>query len=189
MHVDDPVRVGNIHPEGKPDDKGPSKSVRKEKENYTQLPEFDSRGTERNYPMKTFITTSTTSATGYELRIARDNGTVDVLPIDKTALEKKTGINWLVLPENPCNRKLLNPAKMEGKTELELTYKEAKTFGPRTNTQATPKAPTTGLEEYLQGADKEAYLALVAKANKNREKAKLLAQIDQWTKMLEELGE
>lgn len=139
--------------------------------------------------MKTYITTNTSTATGFELRIVHDNGVVDIKPIDKTALEKKTGINWLVLPENPCNRKLLNPAKMEGKTELELTYKESKTFGPRTNTQATPKAPTKGLEEYLEGKDKELYLALVEKANKNRQKAELKAQIEMWSKMLEELGE
>ena len=114
-----------------------------------------------------------------------DNGTVVELTPNQD--------NYLKLPSNSTNRVWVSGNKVEKAPNQTIDYgteiKEKRTFGPRTNTQATPKAPTTGLEEYLQGADKEAYLALVAKANKNREKAKLLAQIDQWTKMLEELGE
>lgn len=127
--------------------------------------------------MNTYITTSTTTTTGYELRIAHNDGTVDVLPIEKTALEKKTGINWLVLPENPTNRKLLNPKKMEGKTSLELSIKEP----GRTGTNITPTTTKKGIEEYLTEDELKVWNELKAKAEfrANLAKAKAVAEAAQ----------
>ena len=47
------------------------------------------------------------SNTGYAIKIGEN-----ICPLDKTAHEKKTGINWIILPENPTNRKLINPSKL-----------------------------------------------------------------------------
>ena len=125
--------------------------------------------------MKTIITTASTT-TGYALVIRQDDGQEQIFPITKTAREKKTGIDWLVLPENPTNRKLLNPARMKGINELELTYKESKTFGPR-DPNATPKAPTKGWVEYLTDEEKAIYDQLKAKAENRAKIAQLKAQM------------
>lgn len=108
----------------------------------------------------TIIRKSTVSATGYELVVDGN-----VVLIDKTYPGEPT---TLVLPANPSNRKYFSSKKVDAAGgELELEYKESKSFGPRSESSA----PRKGLEEYLDGEDKELYLALVEKAKKAREEA------------------
>ena len=114
--------------------------------------------------MKVQITRNSESATGYAIVTTHDDGGQSVQMIDKTYPNEPF---TLVLPANEANRKYFNSKKVEAAGgEIELTYKESKTIGPRTES-----APRKGLEEYLEGKDKEMYLALVEKAKKAREEA------------------
>lgn len=119
--------------------------------------------------MKTFITPN---ADGYELRIINDDGSVhSTTPLTKITNDGKS----YVLPDNPANRKFWAISRLDCK-EVELTYKETKTFGPR-DPNATPKAPTKGWLEYLTDEEKALYEQLKAKAEKRAQAAKLKAQI------------
>lgn len=109
--------------------------------------------------MKVTINHSITSTTGYELRIIKDDGTMDIKDIDTIVDEGKT----LKLPENPSNRKYYAIKKVEDADEVELTYKASITLGTRENSE--PKKP---LEDYLEGDDRILYLELVEKAKKKR---------------------
>lgn len=113
---------------------------------------------------KTTIRTSTISATGYELVTIDEQGNESVLAIQSTYKgEPKT----LILPENPCNRKYFNSDKVDkAGGEIELTYKESKSFGPRSESVSRK-----GIEEWLNDDDKALYLALVEKAKKARDEA------------------
>lgn len=114
--------------------------------------------------MKTIIRTSTVSATGYEL-VFGDN----VVSIDKTYPGEPT---TLVLPENPSNRKYFSSKKVDAAGgELELEYKESKSFGPRS--ESTPRK---ALEDWLEGEDRATYLALIEKAKANRDAAQKAAK-------------
>lgn len=126
--------------------------------------------------MKTLVSLSTTSATGYELRIIRDDGSIDVLPIDKKVPDKEThgSFDWYILPENPANRKMISGKVI--KDGMELAYRESKTFGPR-DPNTTPKAPTKGWVEYLTDEEKALYEQLKAKAESRAKVAALKAQI------------
>ena len=114
--------------------------------------------------MKVQITRNSESATGYAIVTTHDDGSQSVQMINKTYPNEPF---TLVLPANEANRKYFNSKKVDAAGgEIELTYKESKTIGPRT--ESTPRK---GLEEYLEGKDKEMYLALVEKAKKAREEA------------------
>ena len=77
---------------------------------------------------RTIIRKSTESVTGYELVII-DNGVETVILLND---RPKNEPNTLILPENPSNRKYFNDIKVEkAGGEIELTYKESKTYGPR----------------------------------------------------------
>lgn len=134
----------------------------------------------------TIVRKSTTSLTGYEI-VFDDK----VVSIDKTYPNEPT---TLILPENPSNRKYFSSKKVDAAGgEIELTYKESKTLGPRTESVT----PRKGLEEYLDEDDKALYLALVEKAKKNREEAnkkvpltplqKAEREVEKWLKKVEEL--
>ena len=114
--------------------------------------------------MKVLVRKNSNTNTGYELVTINDSGKEVAVSIDKTYPNEPF---TLVLPANEANRKYFNSKKVEAAGgEIELTYKESKTIGPRT--ESTPRK---GLEEYLEGKDKEMYLALVEKAKKAREEA------------------
>lgn len=125
---------------------------------------------------KTIIRKSTSARFGYEwVEIVDGNETV-------IALNKKTTDDYLHLPENPFNRRLigLNFLAKQG-DEWEVTYRDA---APRTPSATT--TPKKGLEEYLEGEDRETYLKLVEKAKANRDaqkakpktKAELMAELE-----------
>ena len=114
--------------------------------------------------MKVLVRRNSNTNTGYELVTINDAGKEVAVSIDKTYPNEPF---TLVLPANEANRKYFNSKKVEAAGgEIELAYKESKTIGPRT--ESTPRK---GLEEYLEGKDKEMYLALVEKAKKAREEA------------------
>lgn len=114
--------------------------------------------------MKVLVRKNSNTNTGYELVTIDDAGKEVAVAIDRTYPGEPF---TLVLPPNGANRKYFNSKKVEaaGGT-IELTYKESKTVGPRT--ESTPRK---GLEEYLEGEDRAMYLALVEKAKANREAA------------------
>lgn len=98
------------------------------------------------------------------------------------ALNKKTTDDYLYLPENPFNRRLIGLNFLAKQPdEWEVTYRDA---APRTTTGTS--APRKGLEEYLEGEDRETYLRLVEKAKANRDaqkqkpktKAELMAELE-----------
>ena len=114
--------------------------------------------------MKVLVRRNSNTNTGYELVTINDAGKEVSVAIDKTYPNEPF---TLVLPANEANRKYFNSKKVDAAGgEIELTYKESKPIGPRT--ESTPRK---GLEEYLEGKDKEMYLALVEKAKKAREEA------------------
>lgn len=114
--------------------------------------------------MKVLVRRNSNTNTGYELVTINDAGKEVAVSIDKTYPNEPF---TLVLPANEANRKYFNSKKVEAAGgEIELVYKESKTIGHRS--ESTPRK---GLEEYLEGKDKEMYLALVEKAKKAREEA------------------
>ena len=125
--------------------------------------------------MKTTIRRNASTKFGYEWVEIHEDGTENVI-----ALTKKTTDNYLHLPENSFNRKLIGIAFLDKQSdEWEVTTRE-----PKIKTTTTTMTHRKGLEEYLEGDDKTTYLALVEKAIANREKrkndpvAKLNAQIE-----------
>lgn len=125
--------------------------------------------------MKVLVRKNSNTNTGYELVTIDDAGKEVAIAIDKT---DPANPMILKLPENTSNRKWFSIKKVEAAGgEIELTYKESKTIGPRAES-----APRKGLEEYLEGKDKELYLALVEKAKKAREEANKKAPMTEYEK-------
>ena len=115
--------------------------------------------------MKYFAQLNTNAKHNYELVCVDDNGNEIILP-----LNKKTTDNYLYMPEcvvNDTNRRLVSIAMIEKSKadRFEINPKEHKE--PRKLDMTNRK----GLEEYLEGEDKEMYLALIEKAKKAREEA------------------
>ena len=126
--------------------------------------------------MKVLVRKNSNTNTGYELVTINEAGKEVAVAIDKTYPGEPF---TLVLPANEVNRKYFNSKKVDAAGgEIELTYKESKTLGPRTES-----APRKGLEEYLEGKDKETYLALVEKAKKAREEANKKAPMTEEEKL------
>lgn len=125
--------------------------------------------------MKVLVRRNSNTNTGYELVTIDDSGKEATVSIDRTYPNEPF---TLVLPANESNRKYFNSKKVDAAGgEIELTYKESKTFGPRTES-----APRKSLEEYLEGEDKAMYLALVEKAKANREAANKKAPMTEYEK-------
>lgn len=126
--------------------------------------------------MKVLVRRNSNTATGYELVTINEAGREVSIAIDKTYPGEPF---TLVLPTNEANRKYFNSKKVEAAGgEIELTYKETRTVGPRT--ESTPRK---GLEEYLEGDEKVEYLRLVEKAKANREAANKKAPMTEEEKL------
>lgn len=133
--------------------------------------------------MKVYIRQNATTKTGYEIVSINDDGQEICQAIENTVLEKKTNVNWLVLPENAANRKLINPAKLEKANGfIELTYKESKVLGPRENA-----SPRKKLEDYLTDEEKAIIADIMEKAKERREadKPKPLTPVEKAKRELE----
>ena len=89
---------------------------------------------------------------------------------------------YLKLPANSVNRLWVSCAKVDKAPNQCVDYgddvKVARTLAPKG--ESTPRK---GLEEYLEGEDKELYLALVAKAKANREEANKKAPMTEEEKL------
>ena len=91
--------------------------------------------------MKVLVRKNSNTNTGYELVTIDDAGKEVAVAIDKTYPGEPF---TLVLPANEVNRKYFNSKKVDAAGgSIELTFKESKTLGPRTES-----APRKGLEEY-----------------------------------------
>lgn len=53
-----------------------------------------------------------------------------IVELTKVVHENKTGKDWIVLPENSSNRKVVDLAKVT-EQPLELNYRETRVIGPR----------------------------------------------------------
>jgi hypothetical protein len=99
--------------------------------------------------------------------------------------------NYLKLPENSCKRQWVSGSKVEKAPGQCVDYgtdvKEARVLGPKTS--STPKTSTKGWMEYLTDEEKTIIEEIKAKAEKRAKKAQLIAQIEEWTKKMEELGD
>lgn len=112
--------------------------------------------------MSTIVKTSNTSTSGYEIVI--DGVATD---LDWVKSKDPRYARLLALPENPANRKYLQESVvLKNGGEVELTYRETRTIGPRG--ESTPRKP---LEEYMSEEDKATYLAIIERAKKAREEA------------------
>ena len=54
----------------------------------------------------------------------------NIVELTKVVHENKTGKDWIVLPENSSNRKVVDLAKVT-EQPLELNYRETRVIGPR----------------------------------------------------------
>lgn len=135
----------------------------------------------------TIIRKSTTSTTGYELVIVQNGQETVHLLNDRPKNEPHT----LILPENPSNRKYFNDQKVDkAGGQIELTYKETRTIGPKDTTKApTPKTPNRSLIDYLTEDERTIYDDLLKKAAKRAERERLLKIIEETTRAIEEMGE
>lgn len=122
--------------------------------------------------MKTIITTSTVSATGFALQITHDDGTIETKSIEKLTKDGKS----YILPENPSNRQYWAVSRI--KDGVELTYKESKTFGPRNvESKPTPKKIDV-IEEYLTEEELKVWNSLKEKAQLRATLAKAKAEAE-----------
>lgn len=115
--------------------------------------------------MKVLVRQNATTNTGYEVVTIDDNGIETCQAIDKTYPGEPF---TLVLPVNASNRKFFNSKKVDAAGgEIELTYKESKTFGPRTNSGE----PRKKLDDYMTDEEKATIADILAKAKARREEA------------------
>lgn len=109
--------------------------------------------------MKTYIRTSTTSTTGFEL-ITKNGDEVTTTAIIEIVDNGKT----LVLPENPSNRKYFSIKKVnDAGGTIELTYKPTKTI---------TTSPRKSLDDYMTDEEKTTIEAIheAAKARRDAER-------------------
>lgn len=128
---------------------------------------------------KTIIRKSTTARFGYEWVEITENGE------NVIALNKKTTDDYLHLPENPFNRRLIGIKFLDKQgDEWEVTYRDAK---PRT-TSTTPKTttPKNDIREFMTDDEKAIYDDLMKKVENRMKRAAIIAQIEALQK---ELGE
>ena len=118
--------------------------------------------------MKTIITKSETSKTGYAINF--DGQSIDINETDPN------NPGSLKLPENPSNRKWYSIAKIE-KGLTELTYKETRTIN-RTNTEGKPTTTTKNWTEYLTDEERTIIDEIKQKCATRAKRDKILRQIE-----------
>lgn len=128
--------------------------------------------------MKYFIKRNPNTTTGYEFVTEHDDGQTTTQPITGKALEKKTGITWLRLPENGIGRKLCNQALVNEVYELT----PAKTRTTSTGESPSPKKSLIEMGNYLTDKEDKAkwqelckkieHAQIVAKAQAEYERCK-----------------
>lgn len=118
---------------------------------------------------KVFVKSNPSTPTGYELV----DGNVTT-PIVKIVDDGKT----LVLPVNSSNRKYWSIEKVKN-GEVELTYKETRTLGPKSNAPTTPKVNRLDVDAkaYLSEDEYKTFQKLMAKIEYNRQVKALEAEI------------
>lgn len=123
-----------------------------------------------------------------------------VILTDKdVVLEKKTGAYWLKLPENSCNRKLINIKKFDKNDTIIIdTYKESIKISERKSTKwedyltdEEKEVVSEAERTYYEIIDEYKKIALERKeADKKKpmtKEDKIRAQIEKYQKMLEKL--
>lgn len=113
--------------------------------------------------MKTLVRKNASTKTGYELVVIADDGKETVTAITENG-KGPDGPKYLKLPTNPANRQWLAINKVTG-NELELTAHVTRTLN---TAERTPRKPG---EDFLEGEDREIFLALKEKIRKAREEA------------------
>ena len=77
----------------------------------------------------------------------------NIVEVTKVVHENKTGKDWIVLPENSANRKVVDLAKVT-EQPLELNYRETRVVGPRGSGKK--------LEDYMTPEERATVDAIIA---------------------------
>ena len=77
----------------------------------------------------------------------------NIVEVTKVVHENKTGKDWIVLPENSANRKVVDLAKVTDEP-LELNYRETRVVGPRGSGKK--------LEDYMTPVERATVDAIMA---------------------------
>ena len=77
----------------------------------------------------------------------------NIVEVTKIVHENKTGKDWIVLPENSANRKVVDLAKVTDEP-LELNYRETRVVGPRGSGKK--------LEDYMTPEERATVDAIIA---------------------------
>ena len=77
----------------------------------------------------------------------------NIVEVTKVVHENKTGKDWIVLPENSSNRKVVDLAKVTDEP-LELNYRETRIVGPRGSGKK--------LEDYMTPEERATVDAIIA---------------------------
>lgn len=114
----------------------------------------------------------------YENTLTHETGTLTQV------LEKKTGINWIKLPPNEYNRKLLNPARVDETNEYIIDTIKTPASGEGGSVRTSSSIKWT---EYLTDEEKLILKELRETAEKRAKIEYLKAQRDALIKQIEEL--
>jgi hypothetical protein len=121
---------------------------------------------------KTFIIKNKKSSTGYSIKVVEGDKS-KIVDIEKISEPDHHGVRWLILPENPANRKYMALPKAEKiDKELELEYRETRTIGPRGNNKK--------LEDYMTDEEKKLVEEIMnrCKERKANDKPKELTPVE-----------
>ena len=77
----------------------------------------------------------------------------NIVEVTKVVHENKTGKDWIVLPENSANRKVVDLAKVT-EQPLELNYRETRVVGPRGSSKK--------VEDYMTPEERATVDAIIA---------------------------
>lgn len=133
--------------------------------------------------MKTYVTKSNTSLTGFCLVIENNEGQSSMHDLNKLIEDGHT----LVLPDNPSGRRYLSIVKAQSADEVDLLPRSARTStgtsSPRSNKISFTEEELALLPQETAEVIRKAYESLQV----NREKAKTIALIDKYKTLLAQL--